>query len=260
MSKKKKMNFNIDKAIIKDYIDTFYKLYHMRNEKNLDLYEMFSPSIKEIHNKINEFSDMYPKQKGNIYTDIIKQLININNGILLTSMLEPLNISRNYLSILEKNNEIERVSRGIYVSSNIFEDSYYTFQQKYKKAIFSHMNDLYFYDLTEEFPHNYTITVPRGYHVDKLNKSCNIFYVSKDIYKLGLIETKTPSGNIVKAYDIERCICDIINAKGRMDFEQVKKVIKKYLERPDRDIVKLQEYAKKMNINNKVMRMVGYYE
>ena len=45
-----------------------------------------------------------------------------------------------------------------------------------------------------------------------------------------------------------------------MDFEQVKKVIKKYLERPDRDIAKLQEYAKKMNINNKVMRMVGYYE
>ena len=43
MSKKKKMNFNIDKAIIKDYIDTFYKLYHMRNEKKLDLYEMFSP-------------------------------------------------------------------------------------------------------------------------------------------------------------------------------------------------------------------------
>ena len=45
-----------------------------------------------------------------------------------------------------------------------------------------------------------------------------------------------------------------------MDFEQVKKVIKKYLERPDRDIAKLQEYAQKMNINNKVMRMVGYYE
>ena len=31
----------------------------------------------------------------------------------------------------------------------------------------------------------------------------------------------------------------------------IKKVIKKYLERPDRDIAKLQEYAKKMNINNR---------
>ena len=122
------------------------------------------------------------------------------------------------------------------------------------------MNALYFYDLTEEFPHNYTITVPRGYHVAELNKKCNVFYVPNDFYELGLIEAKTPSGNIVKAYDIEKCICDIIKDKERMDLEQVKKVIKKYLERPDRDIAKLQEYAKKMNINNKVMRMVGYYE
>ena len=149
--------------------------------------------------------------------------------------------------------EIERISRGIYILPDIFEDSYYTLGQKYKNA-------LYFYGLTEEFPHEYTVTVARGYHVAELNKKCNVFYVPNDFYELGLIETKTPSGNIVKAYDIERCICDIINAKGRMDFEQVKKVIKKYLERPDRDIAKLQEYAKKMNINNKVTRMVGYYE
>ena len=252
MHKENKIIFKIDEEFIRDYIETYYKLSNLKNEQVTFLYPTFSKTFDRMLNQVNNFKKNYPDQKGNIYTDIIKQLININNGILLTSMLEPLNISRNYLSILEKNNEIERVSRGIYVSSNIFEDSYYTFQQKYKKAIFSHMNALYFYDLTEEFPHNYTITVPRGYHVDKLNKSCNIFYVSKDIYKLGLIEAKTPSGNIVKAYDIERCICDIIKDKGRMDLEQVKKVIKKYLERPNKNIAKLQEYAQKMNINNRV--------
>ena len=37
-----------------------------------------------------------------------------------------------------------------------------------------------------------------------------------------------------------------------MDLEQVKKVIKKYLERPNKNIAKLQEYAQKMNINNRV--------
>lgn len=115
------------------------------------------------------------------------------------------------------------------------------------------MNALYFYGLTEEVPHDYTVTVPRGYHVAELNKKCNVFY------ELGLIEAKTPSGNIVKAYDIERCICDIIKDKGKIDLEQVKKVIKKYLERPNRNIAKLQEYAQKKNINNRVMRMVGYY-
>ena len=85
------------------------------------------------------------------------------------------------------------------------------------------MNALYFYGLTEEFPHDYTVTVPRGYHVAELNKKCNVFYVPNDFYELGLIKAKTPSGNIVKAYDIEKCICDIIKDKERMDLEQVKK-------------------------------------
>ena len=29
---------------------------------------------------------------------------------------------------------------------------------------------------------------------------------------------------------------------------------------PNKNIAKLQEYARKMNINNRVMKMVGYYE
>ena len=128
--------------------------------------------------------------------------------------------------------KIERISRGIYILPDIFEDNYYTLGQKYKNA-------LYFYGLTEEFPHEYTVTIPREYHVAELNKKCNVFYVPNDFYELGLIETKTPSGNIVKAYDIEKCICDIIKDRRRMDLEQVKKVIKKNLGRPNRNIAKL---------------------
>ena len=72
------------------------------------------------------------------------------------------------------------------------------------KAIFSHMNALYFYEMTEEFPSNYTITVPLKYHVEKMSEKHAVFYVSEKIYELGMIDVKTPSGNIVKAYDKER--------------------------------------------------------
>ena len=184
-----------------------------------------------------------------------------NNGMLSTRMIEPLNISRQYLSIMENNNEIEKVSRGIYLSPSAFEDSYFSFQQKYKKAIFSHMNALYFYGMTEEFPYNYTVTVPQSYHVDTVNEKCNVFYVSDDIYEIGVVEVETPSGNKVRAYDKERCICDIIRSKGRMDSEQVKKTIKQYMRSRDKDIAKLYDYAKRMGISEKVMEMVGiYYE
>ena len=218
-------------------------------------------NINTMSNVIKELSIKYPNEQAKILTDTIKQIMNINNGMLSTRMIEPLNISRQYLSIMENNNDIEKVSRGIYLSPSAFEDSYFSFQQKYKKAIFSHMNALYFYGMTEEFPYNYTVTVPQSYHVDTVNEKCNVFYVSDDIYELGIVEIETPNGNKVRAYDKERCICDIIRSKGRMDLEQVKKTIKQYMQCKDKDMVKLSEYSKKMGINKKVMEMVGgYYE
>lgn len=35
----------------------------------------------------------------------------------------------------------------------------------------------------------------------------------------------------VKAYDIERCICDIIRPKNRMDSEHIKHSVKEYLKK-----------------------------
>ena len=63
-----------------------------------------------------------------------------NNGMLSTRMIDPLNISRQYLSIMENNNDIEVVSRGIYISPIAFEDSYFCFQKKYKKIYLTQNN------------------------------------------------------------------------------------------------------------------------
>ena len=43
--------------------------------------------------------------------DVIKQIMYSNNGFLTTRMIEPINISRQYLSLMEKNKEIEKVSK-----------------------------------------------------------------------------------------------------------------------------------------------------
>ena len=85
--------------------------------------------------------------------------------------------------------------------------------------------------------------------------------MSDDIYEIGVTEVETPSGNKIRVYDKERCICDIIRSKGRMDPEQVKKSIKQYIQSKDKNIKKLSDYAKKMGISEKVMEVIGtYYE
>ena len=227
-------------------------------------YNPMMDQLKKIHTMANQMKELiikYPNDHAKIYIDIMKQIMSANNGMLSVRMIEPLNISRQYLSIMENNNNIEKISRGIYLSPSTFEDSYFSFQQKYKKAIFSHMNALYFYGMTEEFPYQYTVTVPQSYHVDTVNEKCNVFYVSDDIYEMGVVEVETPSGNKVRAYDKERCICDIIRSKGRLDPEQVKKAMKQYIQSKDKNVVKLSDYAKRMGIIEKVMEMVSvYYE
>ena len=277
MKKEEKINYKIDSNVLKNYVEAINSIKAPMNQIKEQLDQLSKPmkelsnsikpireelkSINTMSNVIKELSTKYPNEQAKILTDTIKQIMNINNGMLSTRMIEPLNISRQYLSIMENNNDIEKVSRGIYLSPSAFEDSYFSFQQKYKKAIFSHMNALYFYGMTEEFPYNYTVTVPQSYHVDTVNEKCNVFYVSDDIYELGIVEIETPNGNKVRAYDKERCICDIIRSKGRMDLEQVKKTIKQYMQCKDKEMVKLSDYSKKMGINKKVMKMVEeYYE
>lgn len=230
-----------------------------QNSKTLEQNVEQLNSILIMANAIEELKAKYPNELTNVLINSIRQIMEQNNGIISSRMIEPLKISRQYLSILENNKEIDKISRGIYLSTDVFEDSYYSFQIKYKKAIFSHMNALYFYGMTEEFPYNYTVTVPQSYHVDFVNEKCNVFYVDDDIFELGLCKIETPSGNKVRSYDLERSICDIIRSKNRMDPEQVKKAIKQYLKRKDKDMNKLSEYSKKMGINKQVIEMIGMY-
>ncbi len=289
----KETNFKLDRKIIGEYVETinsmtepmtklksdvafFYKKIELANTDytyiNVEsIYDIIDDEYKEsfnqiksiliINNYLSYFTIQFPNKKSEYVNKLINQILEVNNGMISTRMIEPLNISRWYLYHLEKSNKIERMSRGIYVASNQYEDSFYAFQYKYKKTIFSHMNALYFYNMTEEIPYVYTVTVPKKYNVKTVSEKCNIFYVDDDIYELGVCEVKTPSGNKIRTYDLERCICDIIRSKSRMDSDQVKKAVKKYAQRKDKNIGRLSEYSRKMGISEQVMEYVGlFYE
>ena len=61
----------------------------------------------------------------------------------------------------------------------------------------------------------------------------------------------------VKSYDMERCICDIIRSKKRINIEFIKYSVKEYLKRKDKNLIKLSEYAEKMGIKKDVVDFVS---
>ena len=176
-----------------------------------------------------------------------------NNGFLRNKDLVDNNIPSVYLTRLVNNNVIERVSRGLYVRTNSLPDDLVILQNKSKNAIYSNLTALYLYGFSDRLPIKYDITVNSGYNgslqeVDNVN----LFYKKKELFNLGEIVYRLDSGNLIKVYDLERTICDVIKNKNRLDQELVNKALRKYFYSKEKNTLKLYEYAKKMKIYKKV--------
>ena len=181
----------------------------------------------------------------------LRNILKDQNGILLTSDLANYGIPRTYLSILEKTGEVQRVSRGVYSAANYMIDEMVSLQSRYKGAIFSHETALYLLDLTDRSPLFYSLTVPARYNATSLKTSgAKVYFVNRDLYPLGLITVKSPHGNDIKTFNLERTICDVLRSRNQIDVQLINESLKRYVGKKERNIDLLYSYAKKFRIQN----------
>ena len=175
------------------------------------------------------------------------------NGYLTTKEVNGNNIPRFYLTKLIKENKIERVSRGVYIKKNKLIDEFVILQSKSKYAIYSNTTALYLHGFSNRIPIKYDITINSGYNGSlQKEKNVNLFYTKRELLELGVINYKLDSGNIIRVYDLDKTICDIIKNKKKIDAEIFNKAIREYFYSKKKNTLKLYEYAKRMNIYNKV--------
>ena len=175
------------------------------------------------------------------------------NGYLTTKDVVNNSIPRTYLTKLVKEGKIERISRGVYAKKNVLVDEFVVLQSKSKNAIYSNTTALYLYGFSNRIPIKYDITINNGYNGTlQKDNNVNLFYTKKELLDLGVINYKLDSGNIIRVYDLDKTICDVIKNKKKIDAEIFNKAIREYFYSKKKNTLKLYEYAKKMNIYNKV--------
>jgi predicted transcriptional regulator of viral defense system len=185
------------------------------------------------------------------YRQKLNNLIEKKQGLILTKELEEKNIPRQYLSILLEEDKLERIKRGVYTTPETFNDEMYVIQQKKSKLIYSHETALYLHDLSDRDPLEYTVTVPYGYHNPYLKEeNIKVHTVKKEFYSLGVMEKETIYGRIIKVYNKERTICDILKDRNNMDISMVNDAIRKYLMGKDKDLHLLLDYGDKLKISS----------
>ena len=180
-----------------------------------------------------------------------------NNGYITTKESENLGVNSTFLCNLVNDRKLERVGSGIYKLPEYPVDNFYILSIKNKNMCFSHATSLYLHNMSDRIPLVYDITVPYNYSGNLLNnKNVSLRYVKDDVFELGMIGIKTINDLTVKCYDLERTLCDIVKDKNRMDMEIYSKALKEYARNKDIDILKLVKYAKKLNIEDKIVELM----
>ncbi len=175
-----------------------------------------------------------------------------NGGIIATKQVDKLNISRGILHNLVKKGELERSSRGVYVLPGRFDDELFNLQVKFGKGVFSNLTSLYLLGFTDRTPIKYDMTFPASYNTTAYKRLITAHRVKQEIYSCGIVDAKTPFGNIVKTYCIEKTLCDILQTRNGIDVQIITDAFKKYAKSKNRNIPLLSEYAKLLRVENKV--------
>ena len=185
----------------------------------------------------------------------VVNFVNKKNNVITIKEFKNAKIGFYYINKLIEDNYISRIGKGLYGKTDSFEDEYFIIQNRYKNAIFSYNTALFFLNKTEVTPNRIDITIPNDYNVSSINtKQIRVHYVSRKNIELGVIKIKSPFGNNIKSYNLERTICDIVKNENKcgLDIEQRNKIIKNAFANNEIDGTTLVKYAKKLKCEKKV--------
>ncbi len=176
-----------------------------------------------------------------------------HNNILSTKQLLDIGISKMTLTNYVREGVLERCGHGYYTLPDAIEDDMYLLILRSKHIIFSHETALFLNGLSERTPFIHAVTIPSNTAIPASVKDiCKCYYVKPELHGIGLIERRTTLGNIVRCYDPERTICDIIRSRSRLDEETVISAIKNYSGYKDKNLINLGKYAEQFKVSKSV--------
>ncbi|MCL1842707.1 MAG: type IV toxin-antitoxin system AbiEi family antitoxin domain-containing protein [Defluviitaleaceae bacterium] len=187
--------------------------------------------------------------------DKVIAMIEKNNGFITSAQITDAGIARRVLGELVKANKLYKAERGIYALPNTWEDEMFFLQYRFTKGIFSNETALYLHALSDRTPVAYTMTFSSGYNAQSAKKSgVTAKFAKPEIHELGVIEMPSPCGNLIRAYDKERTLCDIVKGNNACEISIVNQAMKTYAASRDKNMSRLIEYAEQLRVKPKILR------
>ena len=176
-----------------------------------------------------------------------------NNGFITSKQAVAAGLHYSRLSEAVVAGELMRVSRGIYCVPEVWEDEYWVAQQRFSRGVLSEGTALFLHGYTDRTPQYITMTFPRSYNASGARKEGFVVRTcAEELLDLGLATLKTPSGNEVRAYNLERTLCDLVRGRTLYDVQILNPAMKRYVRENPGGVGELMAYADQLGVLDKI--------
>jgi len=183
----------------------------------------------------------------------ILQIAEKHNGLVTSRQVSKAGISRGSLKYLADKGLLAHSARGVYTLPQVWDDELFNLQTRFKKGVFSGETALFLHGYSDRTPAKYRMSFPASYNTTMIHADNVVFLRTKEsLHKLGVCDVRTPGGNIVRAYNMEKTLCDILKGSSHTDIQLVSDAFKKYAKSENRNIPLLSDYAKKLRVETKL--------
>ena len=115
-----------------------------------------------------------------------------------------------------------------------------------------------YYELTTKLPPEICIAIEKKRKVTlPAYPPISLYYWSLTTFELGVVQQEI-DGYKVKIYDLEKSVCDAVKFRNKIGIDISSEILKNYLKRPDKNLTRLNEYAKRMRVANIINGLIDY--
>lgn len=151
-----------------------------------------------------------------------------------------------------KINKLVAVGQLVKLNNKMYENTTYTGEESdfsyarvfVPKGIICMMSAARYYGLTTFLPESVDVAIERNMKVSTLPAwpQMKLWYFPEKRYSAGITSSSDGACEIA-IYDLEKTVVDILYYRNKVGIEETKEVLKNYLRREDRDLIKLHRYA-----------------
>ena len=174
-------------------------------------------------------------------------------GWATTGELKEAGLNHYHINRLLESGLLHRVGRGLYKWTDAPKDEKIGLARKIPQGVFCLFTACLHHDLSTFVPTELHLAVPqKSKYVLPGYPPVKLYYWDEKSWNTGIMEIK-PGDIEIRMYDMEKTVCDILRLRNKVGLDLTKEVVKSYLAKKERDLVKLMSYARLLRIE-KVVR------